>query len=81
MKTIAITGTKGKTTLAVLLNTVLRSKKHKTLLICSEGVFKNGRKTKGNEYFLKEHGTSATVAAFKELEREELKIWLYYFRV
>lgn len=72
MKVIAITGTKGKTTLAVFLDAVLRLRKRRTLLICSEGVFKNGRKTKDNEHFLKKHQTSPTVAAFTELKKEEL---------
>ena len=72
MKTIAVTGTKGKTTLAILLDTVLRLKKYRTLLICSEGIFKNGKKAKGSKYFLKKHWTSPTVAAFAELSKKKI---------
>lgn len=69
MKIIAIAGTKGKTTIALLLDRVLRKTGFGTVLICSEGTFKNGRLLRNNNYFLKKYKTSATVAAINKLPK------------
>lgn len=72
MKTILITGTKGKTTLLFFLDYVLRKSGKKTACINSEGFFKNGKLIKDNKYFLKRYKTSANVAAIKEVREDDL---------
>lgn len=73
MKIILITGTKGKTTVLVVLDFILRNMGKKTFCINSEGVFKNGKLIKDNAYFLKKYETSANVVAIKELSKDDIK--------
>lgn len=73
MKTIVITGTKGKTSVALFLNRALTLLKNKTYCISSDGVFRNSRKIKSNEYFLEKYKTSANAVALKEVVKKEIK--------
>lgn len=72
MKIILITGTKGKTTLSFMLHETLLSMNKNVLCINSEGIMKNRRTLKNNEYFLKKFETSANVAAIKEVVLNKL---------
>ncbi|NTU67094.1 MAG: hypothetical protein HGB08_04200 [Candidatus Moranbacteria bacterium] len=77
MKVILITGTKGKTTLSLTLNNALLSIGKKVLCISSEGIFKNGKIIKDNEYFLKKFKTSANVCALNEVRSDEARRFDY----
>lgn len=71
MKIILITGTKGKTSLSLTLNNILLALGNQVLCISSEGIIKNGKTIKNNEYFLKKYETSANVCALKEISAQE----------
>lgn len=73
MKSILITGTKGKTTLIMWLDFILRIAGKKTLCICSEGVYKNSILLRDNDFYLEKYRTSANVAAIKELKRNDIE--------
>lgn len=76
-KIIAITGTKGKTTIALIINKILLENNFKTLCISSEGVIENGNKIRDNEYFLRKYKTSANVAAISRLNEYEFSEFDY----
>lgn len=71
-KVISITGTKGKTSVALLLSHTLFLSRKKVFCISSEGVFSNGKLVHNNDYFLKKYGTSANASALKELSHKDI---------
>lgn len=77
MKSILITGTKGKTTIAMILSRALIMSKKKVLCINSEGVFANGNIVADKEHYLKKYFTSPTVKALAEIRAREANKYDY----
>lgn len=67
---IAITGTKGKTSIARIIDFVLRKQNKKTLRVDTDGYFHNGILFKSRKEILRETGALPTVSAGRILQSE-----------